>query len=292
MEISMHEKPEYPIYSAGLDWVTTWNSEEFNVVMCASFMDGLFDELKERGHHVQKQVRLGYLGRATEGAFHGFYEGKSLAVLSSDLAREFGVGLIKVSQRTSRIDLQVTVDTGAERPVLSLNAYHFATQSSKKAGRPREYKLTRTSPAGDTFNVNKRTSETYGRLYDWGAKNKMEEKHRWWRYEVEVKRNRCNHLASALCSYDNTQAYATRLVYDWFRERTFSPPFIPSTLFSTEKHTPVEMRPGVLRWFEDSVSITVSRAIRDFGLQRTLQALRLDSLVDINTRKDGDLDAS
>lgn len=278
--MSLLEKPEYPIVSAGLDWVTCWNAEEFNVVMCGEYMSGLFDELKDRGHHVQKQVRLGYIGRATEGAFHGMYDGKTLAVLSSDLAREFGVGLIRVSQKTSRIDLQVTVDAGAERPVLSLDAWAYVNLGHKQNGRPREYKLTRVHPQGDTFNVNKRTSESYARLYDWGAKNKMEEKHRYWRYEIEAKRGYCNFIAHHLCSHDSDKALATRLVFEWFRDRLYSPSFAPDLSSVTSEPATLDIRPGVLRWFEDSVSITVARAVKEYGLLRVLDSLRLSDQVD------------
>jgi hypothetical protein len=283
--MSLMEKPDYPIVSAGLDWVTAYNAEEFNVVMCGEFMEGLFDELKDRGHHIQKQVRLGYLGRATEGAFHGFYDGKSLAILSSDLAREFGVGLIKVSQKTSRLDLQVTVDAGAERPVLSLDAWAYVNLRPKQVGRPREYKLTRLHPQGDTFNVNKRTSESYARLYDWGAKNKMEEKHRFWRYEIEAKRGFCNHLASMLNHCDSDKAVATRVVFDWFRDRLYSPPFSPHPLSETSEQPRPPMRPGLLSWFDSSVSVSVGRAIKEFGLMPVLESLKLLPWVDVKPER-------
>lgn len=287
--MSLLERPLYPIVSAGLDWVTCWNADEFNVVMCGEYMSGLFDELKDRGHDIQKQCRLGYLGRATEGAFHGMYDGKTLAVLSSDLAREFGVGLIKVSQKTSRLDLQVTVDAGAERPVLSLDAWAYVNLGPRKAGRPREYKLTRVNPQGDTFNVNKRTSESYARLYDWGAKNKMEEKHRFWRYEIEAKRSYCNHLSAMLCHADHCKALATRVVFEWFRDRLYSPPFAPDLSSVTSEPAQIAIRPGVLAWFNDSVSITVSRAIEQYGLTKVLEALKLDVWLDqITERRDTD----
>lgn len=285
MNMRMIEAPVYPIYSAGIDWVTGWNVGGFNTIMAAHYMDGLFEVLKERGHHIQNSSRMGYIGRASDGAFHGFHEGKSLSILSSDLAREFGVGLIKVSQRISRLDLQVTVDTGAERPVLSRSVFHFATQSKNGPGRPREFKLTQTHPQGDTLNVNKRSSDTYGRLYDYGAAHKMDEKHRYWRFEMETKRRYSNHFARFVSSRDSAEAAATRIVFDWFRDRTFSPPFQPSPLFCSQKPCQPNASPGVLGWFEDSVSVTIGRAIKTFGLQRTLQSLKLEWLCDPNIER-------
>lgn len=283
--MSMVESPQYEILNAGLDWVTSFNADAFNVNLVAEYMEHIFDDLKSRGHHIARASRMGHVGRATEGAFHGFNEKRTLAILSSDLAREFGAGLIKVSQKTSRIDLQVTVDTCAERPVLSNATYYFATQSDKRRGRPRELKLTTTHPQGDTLNVNKRTSDAYGRLYDWGAAHKMGEKHRYWRYEVETKRHYCDSVASTINRGNDTQVVATRLVHDWWRERTFAPPFKPAAFSCLQDNDLTPPRPGVLAWFEDSVSITVARSIRDFGLQRTLKALRLETYLDLNTER-------
>lgn len=280
LNMQMIETPSYEIVSSGLDWVTGFNSEPFNVVMCGEYMQGIKEEMKSRGHDITKGCRMGYVGWQTDGAFHGFNEKRTLAILSSDLAREFGSGLIKVSQQTSRIDLQVTVDTCAERPVLSLSTYHFAKQSGNGRGRPRELKLTQTHPQGDTLNVCKRTSDAYGRLYDWGAAHKMEEKHRLWRYEVEAKGNYCRSIAGRFASYDSSSALSEALVFDWFKARTFSPPFTPRRVSCPQDFSPSQIRPGVLAWFEDSVSVTVARSIRDFGLQRTLECLKLDSWVD------------
>lgn len=285
MDVQFVEQPLYPIYSSGIDWVTAFNTGGFNTIMAAHYMDGLFEVLKERGHYVQNSSRMGYIGRASDGAFHGFHDGKSLSILSSDLAREFGVGLIKVSQRISRLDLQVTVDTGAERPVLSRSVYHFATQRRNRPGRPCEFKLTQTHPQGDTLNVNKRTSDTYGRLYDFGAAHRMDEKHRYWRFEMETKRSYSNHFSRLVSSDDTVAAVTTRIVHDWWRSKTFSPPFKPAVLFCSQKPTPTDSRPGLLAWFEDTLSKTIARSVKEFGLQRTLEALRLSAMVNINTER-------
>lgn len=285
MEMHLIEKPEYPIISSGLDWVTTFNQETFNVVMSTDYMMEIQDELKKRGHEVTKSCRLGYVGWQSDGAFHGYNEKRTLAILSSDLAREFGAGLIRVSQKASRIDLQVTVDTCAERPCLSLNAYHFAKQSKGKGGRPREYKLTQTSPKGDTLNVNKRTSDSYGRLYDWGAAHKQEEKHRYWRYEVETKRDYCARVASTIRASDCAEALSRGLVFEWFRERLSEPFFSPSESLRTLNPPPDTIKLGVLAWLDTTVSVSVHRAIGQYGLQKVIDSLRLSPLVDIKPER-------
>jgi hypothetical protein len=281
MEISMMEKPDYPIVNSGLDWVTGFNAEPFNVVMAGEYMEGIKEEMKDRGHDISKSVRMGYVGWQTDGAFHGFNEKRTLAILSSDLAREYGSGLIAVCQQISRIDIQVTVDTCAERPVLSLSTYHFAKQSGNGRGRPRELKLTQTHPQGDTLNVCKRTSDAYGRLYDWGAAHKQEEKHRYWRYEVETKRDYCRSISNRLSDHNTCSALSESLVHEWFKSRTFSPPFTPRPFSCSQDFSPDKIRPGVISWFEDSVSVTVAKAIKTYGAERVFAALGLDVWADI-----------
>lgn len=285
MQITMDERPDYPIVSSGLDWVTTFNADNFNIVMCGEYMEGLQEELKSRGHDISKGCRMGYVGWQSDGAFHGFNEKRTLAILTSDLAREFGVGLLRVSQQASRLDIQVTIDASAERPVLSLNTYHFARQSGGGRGRPRELKLTQTHPQGDTLNVCKRTSDSYGRLYDWGAAHKMEEKHRLWRFEVETKRDYCRAVARNFVSDDVASAVSERIVFDWFKARTFAPAFTPRPASYTYDTGRANNRQGILRWYEDSLSVSIARSIKAFGIERVLQALKLDIWTDVKAER-------
>lgn len=292
MKMSLVETPEYDIVSSGIDWITAFNAENFNKVMVSEYMSGLLDEAKSRGHHIARQVRMGYVGQGTDGAFHGWNDHNTLSILSGDLAREFGHGLNKLTQKASRIDLQVTVDTSAERPCLSRDLYYFATLSKRERGRPREYKLTCTHPQGDTLNVCKRTSDAYARLYDWGAAHKTGEKHRYWRFEIEAKRDYCRSLSYLLRHQDRDSAIAETVVFEWFKARLSSPPFKPRRFSGTPDEAPIPLRPGLIAWFEDSVSVSVARAVKEFGLERVLQSLRLDERVDIKPERSTDHHAS
>jgi hypothetical protein len=42
---------------------------------------------------------------------------------------------------------------------------------------------------------------------------------------------------------------------------------------------------NVLSWFEDSLSVTVGRAIKDYGVERTLKALGLQRFLPSNSEE-------
>jgi hypothetical protein len=150
----------YPILSSGVDWLSI-RTKEFDV---ANAYDALafevFKAAKESGEKIENAVRVGFAGRAASGIFLGHKESTSLLTLSSEVARKYAPVALKLGGSVARIDLQVTIDTRRDKPNLASRSYFQAKVVPSKGGRPRELKLTQTHPAGDTLNVNKRTSTT------------------------------------------------------------------------------------------------------------------------------------
>lgn len=272
------ESTHYPIVSAGVDWLSMRTSDFDISNAYQALASDVFSDAKTSGEKVEHSVRLGFGGRAVNGFFLGHKEEKSLITVSSSLALKYAPVLLRLGGSVARIDLQVTIDTGLDSPNLASLSYYRAKVMPLSGGRPRELKLTQTHPAGDTLNVNKRTSDHYGRLYDWGAAHSQDKRHRFWRYEVEFKRSLAKHIASCLAHRDDVQAVTSNLVSQWYNSR------LPDVCFSPEPtswiHEALEdSRPrDVLRWFEESLSKTVARAIKDYGQERTLNALGLGRL--------------
>jgi hypothetical protein len=266
----------YPIVSSGIDWLSL-RTKEFDI---ANAYDALayevFHAAKESGEKIEQAVRVGFAGRAASGIFLGHKESTSLLTLSSEVARKYAPVALKLGGSVARIDLQVTIDAHRDRPNLASRSYFQSKVVPSKGGRPRELKLTQTTPAGDTLNVNKRTSDHYGRLYDYGAAHQVAEKHSLWRYEVEFKRGVAKSVASTLDNSDDPQAVTESLVAQWYRERLPSIPFTPRLVLCAHNLKPERKDRNVLGWFEDSLSVTVGRAIKDYGEERTLKALGLD----------------
>jgi hypothetical protein len=266
----------YPIVSSGVDWLSL-RTKEFDV---ANAYDALafevFKAAKDSGEKIENAVRVGFSGRAAGGIFLGHKESTSLLTLSSEVARKYAPVALKLGGSVARIDLQVTIDAKRDRPNLASRSYFQSKVVPSNGGRPRELKLTQTHPAGDTLNVNKRTSDHYGRLYDYGAAHQVAEKHSLWRYEVEFKRGVAKLVANTLDSSVDPQAVTESLVAQWYRERLPSIPFTPRLVLCAHNLKPERKERNVLGWFEDSLSVTVGRAIKDYGVERTLKALGLE----------------
>jgi hypothetical protein len=275
----------YPIVSSGVDWLSI-RTKEFDI---ANAYDALafevFQAAKESGEKIENAVRVGFAGRAASGIFLGHKESTSLLTLSSEVARKYAPVALKLGGSVARIDLQVTIDTKRDRPNLASRSYFQAKVVPSKGGRPRELKLTQTHPAGDTLNVNKRTSDHYGRVYDFASAHQAGDKHSLWRYEVEFKRGVAKNIAATLDSSDDHKAIAESLVYQWYRERLPTIPFTPRRLLCAHNMVSERKERNVLGWFEDSLSVTVARAIKDYGLSRTLKALGLERFLPINSEE-------
>ena len=186
--------------------------------------------------------------------------------------------------------MQATIDLGASPFNLASETYYQARLMPLSGGRPRELKLTTVHPAGDTLNVNKRTSDLYGRIYDFGIAHGCADKHRLWRFEIEAKRKVGKVLAADLTGCDDSGAVAESLVHAWFNSRLPSVPFKARRDFASQNLVQETKKRDVLRWFEESLSITVGRAIKDYGLPRVLKALSLDKHLNMNSPKEDDAD--
>jgi len=271
---------EHSIESAGVDWITAtaqhgssrWNMTEF----ARHERERLMDSEKP----IKQSYRLGYDGWQSESFFYGQREGGTIIIASGATAHNVFRSARQVSDHISRLDLQVTVKTPVDRPHLAVQAFSTIKSGSPARVRVRNVTLISNHPRGETVNVGKRKSDTYGRIYDKASESGSAPPRSLWRYEVEFKRSPANAIADALCARDDPETVAQSVVWSWFDTRGVVPIFNrrplvrPRTPFdSGESH-------NVLEWFRDSLSITVSKAVKRYGLPRVLEALCLSSVVD------------
>lgn len=283
------ETQHFPVVSSGIDWLSI-RTNDFNISNAYSALAyEVFDRAKKDGQKVEHSVRVGFAGRNVSGLFIGHRESTSLLALSSDVAREYAPVALKLGGSVARIDLQATIDLGASPYNLASESFYQARMMPLSGGRPRELKLTQTHPAGDTLNVNKRTSDLYGRVYDFGAAHGQAEKHRLWRYEIEAKRSTAKSIANSLAGADDPGAIAESLVHSWYNSRLPLVAFKPARISAPQNLAPEPRRRDVLNWFETSLSITVGRAIKDYGLPRVLKALSLDKHLNLNSSKEDEI---
>lgn len=142
-----------------------------------------------------------------------------------------------------------------------------------------------SNPKGDTLNVNKRSSDTYARLYDKASESGEGVPRTRWRYEVEHKRSVARRVAAMLDGCESLEVSARSVVFDYFDARGVAPIFTKAGQSETQSPRSARAKTSVLDWFRDSLSITVARAIQQHGSLAVVDALGLRYLVDSDNER-------
>jgi hypothetical protein len=235
----------------------------------------------DSGESITNGYRQGYYGWQCEGFFHGNREGGSMVIASGAVAHNVFRSVANVADHISRLDVQTTVTFPQDRPHLGVQAY-----SALKSGTPSKVKvknvtLITSHPQGETVNIGKRSSDLYARLYDKATEAGMGEARSVWRYEVELKRRQAGTCAARLLADRPAEMVALSIVHDHFSARGVVPVFTPDPTFCPQKPMLTSEPRNILTWFEQSLSISVARAIHRHGLVRVLESLGLASQVEV-----------
>jgi len=239
----------------------------------------------DSGESIKTCYRLGYFGWATEGFFHGQREGGSIVVASGAVAHSVYRSILNVSDHISRLDLQVTLATPQDKPNLAAQAYRCIKSGSPAKVKVKNVTYIETHPQGATTNVGKRSSDSYGRIYDKATESGIGTAQSRWRYEIELKRGCAARVAALLLRAEAPTALASSLVHEWFTARGVAPIYVPEQFSCPHEPPRNEVKRDVLKWFEESLSITVGKAVSYYGLGRVLEALCLLNKVRINRKE-------
>jgi hypothetical protein len=269
------------IESSGVDWITATSQHGASRWNMTEYARHERERLMDEGETIKQAYRLGYDGWSTDGFFYGQREGGTICVASGAVADRVHRSLINVSDNISRLDLQVTVATPTERPHLARQAYECVRSGSPAKVKVRNATIINTHPQGETLCIGKRASDRYARLYDKASEEQSGQARSRWRYEVEFKRSASTAVARDLLGREDSQAVALSVVHRYFDSHGVTPIFTPAQALCTHNpQKPLQTR-NILCWFEESLSISVARAVRRYGMQRVLEALGIASQVQV-----------
>lgn len=285
MEVTPAGRYQTTAIEAGVDWLTATAPRGLAGRTFREVGNALLDARRAAGGDVKPAALRDYNGHRTEHLFYGTREQDAVIVLSSSVAQEHWKTVSQAARNVSRLDLQVTVWTHGEQPPLARTAYQKLRRSPAGRGRPRSYTLIRTHPQGETLNVGKRSSDAYGRLYDWASAHKAATAATIWRYEVEFKRRYALAHCRALSNVDDPRTSVAELVHGWWKTRSVEPTWsVGGSRFSNGALIKEPER-DALAWFRTSVSKTVAKAIDRHGLHSVLLALGLSDVVEPTARR-------
>lgn len=287
MQVAQSSPYSFTAIDAGVDWLTcTARGRDARKPFLAQ-ANAILQTDSAGGVEITAGRIRDYSGWKSPGLFVGSRRDDDLVILTSDRAAALWSTIAPLATNVSRLDLQVTVWTHGEQPVLSRWEYQRLKRANKGRGRPRELDLRQKHPHGDTLYVNNRRSDNYGRLYDYASAHKQGEPRTIWRYEAELKRLVALAHCRTLLDADDPRLATESIVAHWFTSRgvqkTWSSAEFPH---SEGKAASIKQR-DILAWFDTSLSKTVGRAIRHHGLTAVLDALHLSDYVIPCRRKVG-----
>lgn len=272
---------DYPVFNAGIDWLTCTAKNGSPAFALERVADMQVDIQRSRGVRVTNQSWLGFTGYKLPQLFFGRREHDVMLCLSGALSDSIGLQAIACSSNVSRLDLQVTIFTAGEVASLGRAAWSRCRQIAKGKGRPRSFSLIVGHPEGETFYVNSRSSDNFGRVYDKGVESKLGPAGMLWRYEVEFKRKVAKQEAAALPPQEQLGPYVSDRVRSWMTLRDLEPPWEAGCWFGYEHRALEAPDRDVLAWYDRSVSVSIGKAVKEFGLKVVLERLGLLKLVNI-----------
>lgn len=273
------QRQEYSVLSSGLDWLTCTAKNGSPALALERVSDLEVAHQNASGSMPTPTTWLGFDGYKLKGLFFGRREHDVMLCLSGGVADDLGPLAIQNASNISRVDLQVTICSNGEPIQLARDAFNDCKRQDNRAGRPRSFSFIVGHPAGQTLYVNSRASDNFARIYDKGVESKLCAPGLMWRYEVEFKRKVAKSEAIALAPQEQMQAYVADRVHTWMTARGIDPTWPAPTSFAHETSARIDVAHDVLTWMKDSVSISVAKAIKKYGLKAVLDALGLSSQV-------------
>jgi hypothetical protein len=269
----------HTVIDAGVDWLTATRKHGEGISTWLDVGKAILDEERAAGGDVRPATLRDYAGHRGKHVFVGSRPSDEIIVVSGPRAPPHWKAVSQNASNVSRLDLQVSVWTHGEQPNIAREQYQRLTTLPPSRGRPRSYSLIQTHPTGETLYVGKRTSDYYGRVYDWSAAHKAGLPLTVWRFEVEIKRLPARAYCDTLACHPDHSICVTDWVSDWFTDRRLKVTWSKED-GAVKLPRPIQEKPrDPLAWIETSVSKSVARLINSHGLPAVISALGLSELV-------------
>lgn len=269
----------YSVISSGPDWITATAKCGGPSLAFEHLADEVLDNERADGRDVTVGSRLGYDGRSAEGFFHGRRPDGSVIIASGHRSCPLAPRIAQVASNVSRLDLQVTLWTQGEQPHLGIWCYESLKRKRQANGRPGQLTIIKGWPTGETFYLNKRASDAFGRCYDKATESKLGPERTVWRFECEFKRKLAHAYAQRVVSAESVSAFTNDAVRSWWAKKGLE---IPATARSGRDLVELAItspRRDFLMYVEKNLSKSIRDAVVSHGLVRVLEALGLSSQV-------------
>lgn len=277
MKETNNHASKYEIVSSGIDWITATQALTKRKQSFRDIGETLMRADAAEHFKLVPAKRFGFIGYQGDRYFYGTRGKEALLMVSGSRADMLFCDIVKEASNVSRLDVQVTVYTGSERPNLAKHGFAHIQRAQSARGRKSGVTLITKQPTGDSLFIGSRRSDAYARLYDKGVESKKAEAKTLWRYEVEFKRRLASRLATHLSSDPHTPTASARVVHEWYTRKGLEPFYEAVSLSQIALFRIDRSDRDILEWFRSTVSKSILRAANRYGLPAVLESLQLDA---------------
>lgn len=209
----------YQIESAGVDWITLTQQRTKASETLYDRGVAIVRAEVERGEDNQAWRWQGYRGYRCGGVSVGLRRDGFIVQLRSETARERALDIVPTADNVSRLDLQITARLDEARPQFIRSEYARLRRGRRKVGRPVEHTLIDSRYRGSSLYLGRRSSDSYGRLYDKGGEERTAPLGTSMRWEVEFKRAAAAQATAELLTAQSSAAASADIVSAYFAGR-------------------------------------------------------------------------
>lgn len=269
----------YELLDSAIDWITATHANgALGQEQCINHERWL-DEERAAGRKVSSGRRFGYEGHSIIGGFFGRRPADVLTVLSGPRCTPLARQTLTTATNVSRIDIQSTVFCNGEEPHVGLDIYRHVLAHRKSGRGVGGVTIINTWPRGECCYINRRTSDSYFRIYDKATEGNLGPPRTVWRYEGEFKRKTASSIAAAALEADLSPSWMNNFLVRSLVSKDVPCSCLPApNAISCEVSVP--SRSGNTRaWLRSTVRECVCRQIKEHGLPAILEDLGLKNLV-------------
>lgn len=267
------------VVSVGPDWMTLTAKGEAQCTLLMFVYSGILENDMPKDTIEEDWFFQGYRGKSA-GPIKCGVRGKDEAVMiiSGQSATDWLELVRHHTGNVTRLDLQITLDLGKPEPGLAHRAYKLLEEMQVCGARQRTLRYM-SSPTGDTLYVGSRKSAVMLRLYDKGNDLSLAELGRYWRYEVEFKRDSAKRAWSRLIASGDSQDWTANQVIAEYRKRGLKVAVPNSRSVAViETGARVSTAEGKLAWLQKCVAPVVVQLLNLGYEEQVLVALKLNHI--------------
>lgn len=274
------------IIESGVDYITATSGSKAGFNAFTEIGEQCLLEERRAGNIINQKNIEGFSGYQSGSVFAGAFNGMMMLVLSSGIAKENYIDVVRHAKNISRLDVQVTVAMNPPEPNLAEKAEAKALRYKSVRGGKREIELRRNDARGKTLYFGRRVSDRFGRLYDKGRESGLDYYADAWRLELQLRRRYAKQTAMALLNDEARESNLEAVVLNYFagcgvtRKGANLPRMYCCTRIQGDSDAN-RMR----RWLHSQVRPTVARLIELGQAQEAIESLGLSDLVTLNSPK-------